>query len=251
MTQGDISDETLMSYADGELDAAEAGHVAERARRDPDLARRLARFTRTRDLLRAAGAARSENPLPEGFEARMSDAIAACHATGNKVTSRGARRTARGPRSAWLPAAAAACLALAVGLAGGYRLGQPGAPEGVAGGLARLDGGVAEALASLPSGETARLDDGREIAPVASFEGAGGALCREFELSAEGRRTVSIACAGENGWSLRFAMDTGGAGRDAYAPASSPEVLEAYYMSSGASAPLSPEAEAEALARLR
>ncbi|ETX12908.1 hypothetical protein OCH239_15330 [Roseivivax halodurans JCM 10272] len=252
MTREDISDETLMAHADGELEPTEAARVAERVRTDPEVARRLARFVVTRDRLRGAGAARAEEPLPEGFEARMRDTIAARHADGDAVASLGAARAAQRPGAGWYPAAAAACLALAVGLAGGYRLGQPGdTGEDASGGFARIDAGVAAALASLPSGETAELDGGREIAPVASFEGADGALCREYEMHASGQRTVSVACAEENSWSLRFAMDAGGAQDEAYAPASSLEVLDAYYMSSGAGAPLPPEDEAEALARLR
>lgn len=252
MTREDISDDMLMAHADGELAPAEAARVAERARTDPEVARRLARFVVTRDRLRVAGTARADNPLPEGFEARMRDTIAARHADGNTVIGLGAARAARASRRGWMPAAAAACLALVVGLAGGYRLAQPGgAVDGTPGGFAQIDAGMAKALASLPSGAAAELDDGRKIAPVASFAGAGGTLCREYEMQAATRRTVSIACAEEGGWSLRFAMEAGAAEGEGYSPASSLEVLDAYYISSGAGAPLAPEAEAKALAQLR
>ena len=50
MQEHNYPDETLMAYADGELDDATAAELDQALARDPELLRRLALFTGTRDV---------------------------------------------------------------------------------------------------------------------------------------------------------------------------------------------------------
>ncbi|ETX30406.1 anti-sigma factor family protein [Roseivivax isoporae] len=254
--EDDRQDEILMAYADGELPPAEASALEARLAAEPDLAERLRLFTGTRDALSAAAARRAEAPLPEGMEARLRAAMAGAAAgrsTDNVVPLRARAATAPAQGgSAWAPAAIAASLALAVGLAGGFILGvgSGSGPTPPPLTLAALDPGVSDALDTVPSGEDAALEDGRTLAAIASFEDGAGAFCREYEvIAADGRRTVSVACDAGEGWDMRLALDAGREAADgSFVPASSLEVLDAYYATTGAGAPLPSEDEAARLA---
>jgi len=76
MTGHDFSDETLMAYADGALDAETARRVAEAAARDAAVARRIALFRDTGALLAQARAARAAPPVPGALMARARAALA-------------------------------------------------------------------------------------------------------------------------------------------------------------------------------
>lgn len=206
----DITDETLMAFADGELADPEASELARRIAADPDLAARVAIFRQTRDVFAKMPA----DPVPDALADRIR-AMAAPPAPSNVVPMR--RRV-----PLWqLPAAAA--VALAVGLGAGLSL----VPSSGGTDLAVLD--------SLPSGEAR---DG--VTAVATFQTASGDLCREFEQ--EGM--ISVACRTDGGWQTRLAVATGGEG---YAPVSGVEALDAWLAGVEAGDPLDPEAEASAL----
>lgn len=205
----DITDETLMAFADGELAEPEASELAHRIAADPDLAARVAMFRQTRDMFAKMPA----DPVPDALADRIR-AMAEPPAPSNVVPMR--RRV-----PLWqLPAAAA--VALAVGLGAGLSL----VPSGVTD-LAVLD--------SLPSGE-----ERSGVTAVATFQTASGDLCREYE--ADGM--ISVACRTDDGWQTRLAVATGGEG---YAPVSGVEALDAWLAGVEAGDPLDPEAEASAL----
>ena len=54
MSEPLFSDETLMAYADGELDAAAAARVAAAAEHDPNVRARIDSFRRSREVVRDA-----------------------------------------------------------------------------------------------------------------------------------------------------------------------------------------------------
>ncbi|MDH2325832.1 hypothetical protein QCN27_03015 [Cereibacter sp. SYSU M97828] len=205
----DITDETLMAFADGELAEPEASELAQRIAADPDLAARVAMFRQTRDMFAKMPA----DPVPDALADRIR-AMAEPPALSNVVPMR--RRV-----PLWqLPAAAA--VALAVGLGAGLSLVPSGGTD-----LAVLD--------SLPSGEAR---DG--VTAVATFRIASGDLCREFEAGG----MISVACRTDDGWQTRLAVATGGEG---YAPVSGVEALDAWLAGVEAGDPLDPEAEASVL----
>ena len=256
MQEHNYPDETLMAYADGELDDATAAELDQALARDPELLRRLALFTGTRDVLAEAAAARPLDPVPDALMARVRATLEAGTAAPETVPEQAPvekvvpfrGRDTSAPR--WQPMALAASLALAVGLGAGFGAARLATPDAAAplGFAALAVPGVTEALSSLPSGEGRALDQG-EIAVLASFRDAQDRLCREFEVEGSLGSVVSVACFEAGGWrttlALAAAPEEGG-----YAPASSMETLESYLSAVGAGPVLTPEEEAQALQSL-
>jgi anti-sigma factor RsiW len=60
-----LDDETLMAYADGELSPLEAKRVERAMADDPELARRVARFSATRRALKTAYDTVVSQPVPD------------------------------------------------------------------------------------------------------------------------------------------------------------------------------------------
>ncbi len=252
MEPGEFSDEILMAYADGELDAATAQAVAAEEARDPAIAARIGLFRQSRAALAGLAAARPAEPVPAALMDRVRETLEAARAGAAEAEAEApnvvAFRRPAGP--AWVPTALAASIALAVGLSAGLlaaRNGDGGGPR-----LASLEApGIDTALDAVAAGERIALEGG-ELSVIASFENAGGEFCREFEYSADaGATLVSVVCRGDAGWDTRFAVVAEAADDTGYAPASSLDALEAYLGAVGAGAPLSPDAEAAALERIR
>jgi anti-sigma factor RsiW len=112
--QARIGDETLMAYADGALDAAEAARVAGIAARDRDVERRISTFRQTAVLARAAYAPVLDEAVPQ----RLIDAVRttpAAASAGNVVAFK-KKSAAASPVRAWAGWAVAASLLVFVGL---------------------------------------------------------------------------------------------------------------------------------------
>lgn len=232
-----IEDETLMQLADGEIDSQKAARLHAEIEANPDLAARYALFTQTSDWAKEAAIADPHAGFSPDLEARIRELAATTPSASENVVP------LRRPTIRWQPMAIAASLALAVGLSAGLLL-APGASET---GAQLLNAAMQEQLGTLPSGAEAELPDGRRINVVASFTDGAGSFCREYETAIEGRGgDVAVACRTGDNWSLRFAMATGAAD-EGYAPASSLETLDAFYAATGASEPLSAEAERDYL----
>lgn len=257
MTRPPLSDETLMAYADGELDADGIATVEAAIQADPEIADRVALFDLSRQKI-ADGLGEAE-PVPAKLLASVK-AIAAAHDAETHASATDDTNVVAFPTSAepsrttprWqLPLAAS--IALLAGLAVSPLLPWPGsdneaqiARTGLA--MTGLDTpGLTTALTSVASGERIILEDGSGLEAIASFQDGAGALCREFELDQlSGQTLVSVACHQNDAWSLRFAV-AAGQNDDGYAPASSLEALDGYLSAIEAGEPLSVEAEAEAL----
>lgn len=238
------SDETLMAYADGALDAEAASQVEAAAQADPDIARRIKVFQKTGDLLGEAGRARPLKPLPSELNARVLATLRASR-------SDEAPTPTVVPFWRGYPMAIAASLAFAVGLIGGLLLSQVGGVQEQNGPRAGFGTTpeLARALATLPSGRRLSTDDG-ELVVISSFTTADGELCREFELARPNSETVvSVACRIEAGWQPRFSVMASGPSGSSYAPASAFETLDVFLSVIGAEMPLSPEEEEAALSR--
>ena len=233
----EIDDETLMALADGEITGDVAARLRARIVADPALAARYAMFTQTGHRVNAAARADPDAVVSADLSARVRQMGAAASRDADAVVP------LHRPAPRWQPMALAASLALAVGLSAGAVF-MSDAPQT---GPLDLTTELQTQLGTLPSGRQAALPDGREVSIIASFTDGAGAFCREYETTAEGRTAyVSIACRDGSDWSLRFAMATASNG-DGYAPAASLDTLDAFYATTGASQPLSAEAERDFL----
>lgn len=235
-----ISDETLMALADGELSQTESAALHKAIAADPALQSRLAVFRQTRDalgLLRGSPApAVSEDPLAAMIRKAQSQTPSQTQ-TAAPLQIQG-RAGAAAPRAAanlnhrpWL--ALAAGVAVAAVALGWFGLGQNK-------GLSAVE---IAALQALQSGQSQDLDDGRALTMIASYKA--DTLCREYEITHEARTVITLACQDGADWAVRFTAETrleeGG-----YLPASGDiEGLDAALAPLGA--PLSPEDEAAAL----
>lgn len=215
MNGTDFSDETLMAYADGELDPAAAAAVTARRAADPGLDGRIRLFEDTARVARDALDHIAREPVPIRL-------LAATRPAGSLW--------ARLPDTRPLVALAAS-LMLAVGLGAGYMAAQLWGNQqaGAVAGLAVCGGaGLSNALEIAATGERS-TSGGCAVVPVASYRDDRGTVCRAFQATAgdgPGRSaTAGIACRDDGAWRTRIAVDLAagtGAG-DAYRPASGPD----------------------------
>jgi hypothetical protein len=193
-----VSDETLMAYADGEVDAATRAIIEAAIRDDPEIRRRVAHHQALREVVKGAFGAVIEEPVPQ----RLIDAARRVPA-GNVVALAGARVAAaakaprRGLRS-WQPAAMAASLLL--GLALGY-LGWRGTNTPVivsANGELVAGAGLAEALSRQLSADH---PPGTVATTGLSFRAKTGDYCRTFSLTAT-HANSGLACRKGGSWKV-------------------------------------------------
>ena len=189
-----FSDETLMAYADGELDAASRAALEAAMAADPQLAQRVARHRALRARLRAALDPVLDEPLPERLLASVRGTPEPRRAANVVPLKRKAM-----PRWPWPQWGA-----IAASLVGGVLLGPLllRAPAGAA--LVTRDGQV------LASGVLARAlteqlaSDQPRGAPVqigVSFRARNGDYCRTFVLRQKSA-LAGLACRGHEVWRL-------------------------------------------------
>lgn len=256
MTGTDISDELLMRFADGELDAETSAEIERAMETDDELVARVALFIETRHAAKTAMKPLLEEPLPAELKAvverMVADQVTAQNASGATVLPFQPRSANDRRASRWLAPMAASLAAVIAGI-GGYWLGR--GTEPVPSGLLPLAVGspaLDAALVSVLSGEERQLQNSNQrFRAIATFRDSARALCREFELDSVDRSTVvSVACRTGAEWHVTFAVvapgDSGG-----YAPASSTETLDAYLSAIDAGPPLETAEEAKALSDLR
>jgi hypothetical protein len=256
MTTDQLTDEILMAFADGELDAAASNAVLEALAVDEALAERVAALSDSRRLAKQAFAPLLNEPVPASVEAKVRALLSEAEQPSQGAPAKTPPVAANdNPLRRWRDIAAAACVALAIGAGLGSQLGSmtasdrgPGpGPSTTFAALGRAD--IADLLASAPSGEERKLSDGARFRAIATFTSAADELCREFEVDGvDGRAVVSVACRApsQTGWDMRFAVASAQTS-DGYAPASSLDALQAWYEQIEAGPPLSAEDERDAL----
>ena len=275
-----FNDETLMAFADGELDADTARAVQAAAQTDSRVAQRIALFRGTAQMVRNA----LPNPAPEVPEAlrasvqaaiaraktqRLQDAsLTEQPANATRPVNLPDSRAHAAPsrpaanQSYWALAATVASVAVGVlaFLAGRYSAPDTtlalAAPAGI---VLTADTSQLQqwraALSQLPSGQERELKSqagSARMAMLASFRDSSGALCREFSWTTARQPIVAgVACqdAGASGmpdWRLAYAAEAihvqGG-----YSPASASSALDAYVRSIGGGPILDEAQEREAL----
>lgn len=207
-----ISDETLVSYMDGELTPAEAGRVESALAESPEMIRGLLAMLRADKAAGTYFHAIDDRPLPasiitalEQFPTGAPDEDTA----DNVVSLAGTPAPAPAPTSANMPRRAAwhlplaASIALAIGLGTGLNLGV--APRDTAGtsSLIAASQPLYNVLESVASGQTVALEGKitRYATPLMTVAAADGAYCREFEIAGPQVIVRGAACRqGDSSW---------------------------------------------------
>ena len=199
-----IDRETLIAYADGELNDIERARVERAIAADPALGDEVAKHRRLRDRLAAAYAPVADAPVPERFARLLHEEPS--------VVSLDAAREKRRSRFA-VPQWAAIAASLVIGLAVGQSLDRRDEGSIVIAG--KLEHALDTQLASAQPADAA-------VRIGLSFRATDGALCRTFER----RSLAGIACHEDGEWRLRRASWSPGQGTE-YRQASSGEMAAA------------------------
>jgi len=210
-----FSDETLMAYADGELEPALAARVEEAMRADPRVEEAVQRHRALRADVFSAFAGVLDEPVPARLRPAATPAAAPAPAAaappvsapvsdpgGATVHSLEARRAARTPPARPAPAAprwGALAASLAVGVLVGalgwqaLDAGQP--PFARHGGAMVAQGELADALSHRLAAEPVAAD---AVRLGVSFRDRDGAYCRSFMLGTTG----GFACRQGDQWRI-------------------------------------------------
>lgn len=265
MKDRDFDDETLMAFADGELDH-EMSEVIEKAMQsDEALALRIKAFAETRSLAQRSFKPLIDEPVPDylfsNVEAMLKegDTLSNPEETSDNDASVVAFKPAKrekknSPYSHLFMPIAASIAIVAAGIAG-FAIGKSTqAPRTGELQVAEFNQpGLLDALKTVASGEEMALSEtGDRFRVVASYRDIDNGLCREFEVDQKDRSTfVSVACIEDGTWKLHFTVAAVSQSDDGYAPASSLDSLNAYLDAVGAGEPMSVRDEAEALKQIR
>ncbi len=189
-----FSDETLMAYADGELDAASRAALEAAMATDPQLAQRFARHRALRARLRAALDPVLDEPLPERLLASVRGTPEPRRAD-NVVPLK--RKAA--PRWSWPQWGAIAASLIGGALSGPLLLRTP-----AGGALVTRDGQVlASGALALALSEQLASDQppGAAVQIGVSFRARNGDYCRTFVLRQKSA-LAGLACRGHEVWRL-------------------------------------------------
>jgi anti-sigma factor RsiW len=248
MTKQNFDDETLMAFADGELDDAQTLAIEDALATDDALAERLAVFMDSRKLVGDALKPLIDEPVPDALLASVQKMVEDAQKRqtsqqDNVVAFRPIPQTEAAVRTAprWLAPLAASVVAVMTGVIG-YAVGQSGSASN------ESMSAIAAALDREASGQDVALGtNGSVLHLVSTFHAEGGELCREYELREAASRTLTIACRQDGAWATRLALTTSVS--EGYVPASSQDTVESYLTSIHAGAPLSSDEEKQALSR--
>ena len=217
-----VTDEELMAYVDGELDASRSEVVRREMTTDVELAQRVAQQQALRDRLRRAFDRTLEEPVPSRLTELIND---------DRVIQFASVQRKRPTRSAWLGG-----LALAAGVLLGVAFGPTlmnrpwGQPQIVADGTRMTArGALADTLSERLASEQSAADS---IRLGASFLAKNGEYCRTFISRRDGRGIAGLACREGASWRIEATQAVNGAseGSEGYreaATAMPPAVLAA------------------------
>ncbi len=268
-----ISDEMLNAFLDGELPEAERARVAAALASDAEVAARFAQLAQADTALQNAWPL-ADAPMTERMSVAIDQLVAARNrqattAKESTVVSLDARRAsaaaAKGAtphRARWQAWSLAASILVVVGAGLLYVNRQQ--PSEVPFALVPAADAVLPAahpltvtLDETASGTLREWEDAAKskgtVFPVLSFLDQAGALCREFEIADAGAVVMGVACRRSNGWKVEALANAQGRSATAsgYVPASGevPPAVSAAVERLMAGEPLTPEAEARALAQ--
>jgi len=196
-------DETLMAYADGELDAARRAEIATALEKDPALTRRVEKHRALRAEVASAFAGVVDQPVPERLVAAANGETMAA---GKERTPRHDKvlqfpsRGARAPGPGWgVREWGAMAASVVLGVLISWRVFAPSEQ-----GLLAVNGGALVAHGDLATALDRQLaSDQRRDEPVqigVTFKSRDGNYCRSFALPAT--RTAGLACRVGGDWQV-------------------------------------------------
>ena len=204
-----FTDETLMAYADGELDPKTRSAVEQAMRRDPAVAERVRQHQAMRANVFAAFAPVMDEAVPKRLQPQRQ---------AGTVIDLGAARAARagGKRSWSWPEWGALAATLVVGVLLGVAgvAGRQGPVSAGADGQLLAQGKLADAL-SQQLASAAPADS--EVKIGVSFMATDGSYCRSFAMSG----SAGLACRDGAQWKVPVMAKVEGAGEGAYRQAGS------------------------------
>lgn len=209
----ELSDETLMAFADKQLDAAERQRVSAILADNPELMERVRKFEETGASLGKVYNTLIESPvpaslvdyvrrLPVGEQSAVTDLAAA-----RRARESAPRNVTPVSRSGWQPVALAASICLAVGGAAGWLAhGTFDTPSAKAAALLQV------ALETVPGGSEAVMpvggNDFIRVMPAVTFRDKDRQFCRQYLVSgAVKAATEGVACrAADGGWNVKLEL---------------------------------------------
>lgn len=205
-----FSEETLMAYADGQLDAQTRAAVDAAMAADPELARRIERHVALNKRLHAAFDPVLDEPVPE----RLLNAVGTALRAEERKSSAAVidlaaqrRKRSKPPVSMW---SWRQWGAIAAGIAVGVVAGRVGIPEGDRQ-FAMIDGGLVARGALRQALSTQLASVQAADAPVRigiSFKSRSGDYCRTFAVA---KGVAGLACKGNGEWRLQVLAPSGAA----------------------------------------
>jgi hypothetical protein len=221
-----FDDETLMAYADGELDAERRAEIAAALEKDPALAARVHEHRALRAEVAGAFATVLSQPVPEPLRtAAAAPSTSADRARGNVV--RFPTRAGRAPATPWRAREWLAMAAsLLLGIAISWRAFSPADtyPITARNGALVAHGALASALdAQLASAQV----HAAAVTIGLTFKARDGSYCRSFALRDGG--VAGLACRAGGEWRIPVTASADAAGGDMRQAAGSipPAVLQA------------------------
>lgn len=221
-------DDTLMAYADGELDPAQRAAIARAMQDDPAVAAAVARHQALRRDVFAAFAGTLDEPVPERLQPPAAAPVHELAAARSARAAAALQEQERRQRRLGWPQWGALAASLAVGvLAGSLVTGWFGSGSGSelalagAGGELTAGGRLAQAL----DRQLAQDSGAGEVRIGLSFQSHSGAYCRTFQMGG----SSGLACRDGGNWRIPVLADSAAAAGE-YRQASAqlpPAVLDA------------------------
>lgn len=242
-----FSTETLMAYADGELDADTHAAVDAAMAEDPEVAAAVTAQINERDALQAKLHAAFDGALTEPIPARLTEATQADPSVIAIANARTARRTELSRR--WsLPQWGAIAATLLLGVVAG-RVAFNREPELILAEQGRMTahGDLSEALSQQTGGA---VDRATGIKVGVSYLAKSGEYCRTFTVSKQ-HVLAGLACQRDAQWTIDALTRANGGSTGAYrmAGVEVPALILGIVENTISGEPLDAEQEAEARAR--
>lgn len=190
-----FSDETLMAYADGELDPATRSAVERAIRADPTLAAKVRQHTAMRSNVFAAFAPIAEEPVPPRLTAATRSGKVIQLNTARAARTEATQEKRRWSWAEWGGIAAALMVGVLAGGAGVSGLQDQPQLAATSGGALLAQGDLADALSTQLAGASGQ---GAPVKIGVSFEAKDGGYCRSFMMGA----AAGLACRNGAEWKV-------------------------------------------------